>query len=121
MRTVRDVLKNKKGEICSVGPKATVFEALKLMREKEIGALMVMDESGQVFGIVSERDYAARSISSKIEGDRGRRGHDARGRHVQGEAGEHRRRLHGALYRKKVRHLPGVRRETLSASYRAAT
>ena len=57
MRTVKDLLENKKGEIYSVGPKATVFEALKIMGDKEIGALMVVDESGKVLGIASERDY----------------------------------------------------------------
>ncbi len=58
MGTVKDLLKNKKKDIYSIGPKATVFEALALMGEKEIGALMVMDESSKVLGIVSERDYA---------------------------------------------------------------
>jgi CBS domain-containing protein len=58
MRIVRDMLKNKKGDIYSIGPKATVFEALTLMGQKEVGALMVMDEVSNVVGIVSERDYA---------------------------------------------------------------
>jgi CBS domain-containing protein len=58
MRTVSDVLKSKKSDIFSIGPKATVFEALTLMGEKEVGALMVMDEASHVIGIASERDYA---------------------------------------------------------------
>jgi CBS domain-containing protein len=58
MRIVRDMLHNKKADIWSIGPKATVFEALTLMGEKEIGALMVMDEASKVLGIISERDYA---------------------------------------------------------------
>jgi len=62
MKTVRDILKNKKSEIWSVTPKAMVFEALKLMGEKEIGALMVIDEKGKVAGIISERDYARKVI-----------------------------------------------------------
>jgi CBS domain-containing protein len=58
MRIVRDMLRNKKADIHSIGPKATVFEALTLMGQKEVGALMVMDEASNVVGIVSERDYA---------------------------------------------------------------
>jgi len=63
MKTVRDVLKGKnQQEVWSVRPKATVFEALALMGEKEIGALMVIDEQGKVAGIISERDYARKVI-----------------------------------------------------------
>jgi CBS domain-containing protein len=62
MKTVRDMLKTKKKDIWSVTPKDTVFDALKLMGEKEIGALMVIDEKGKVAGIISERDYARKVI-----------------------------------------------------------
>jgi len=62
MQTVRDLLKERKKEIFSVKPKATVFEALKLMGEKEIGSVMVIDEKGKVVGILSERDYARKVI-----------------------------------------------------------
>ena len=63
MKTVKDILKNKnQKEVWSVQPKSTVFEALALMGEKEIGALMVIDEKGKVAGIVSERDYARKIV-----------------------------------------------------------
>lgn len=62
MKTVKDILKNKQGEVWSVGPKDKVFDALKLMGEKEIGALMVIDKGGKVAGIISERDYARKVI-----------------------------------------------------------
>lgn len=62
MQTVKDLLKQRKKEIFSVKPKATVFEALKIMGEKEIGSVMVMDEKGKVIGILSERDYARKVI-----------------------------------------------------------
>jgi CBS domain-containing protein len=63
MKTVKDILKNKnQKEVWSVQPKATVFEALAIMGEKEIGALMVIDEKGKVAGIISERDYARKVI-----------------------------------------------------------
>lgn len=62
MKTAREILKNKNKEIWSVTPENTVFDALKLMGEKEIGALMVMDEKSKVYGIISERDYARKVI-----------------------------------------------------------
>jgi len=62
MKTVKDLLKEKTKEVCSILPKATVFEALKIMGEREIGSLMVMDEANNVQGIVSERDYARKVI-----------------------------------------------------------
>jgi CBS domain-containing protein len=58
MKTVRDILAAKDQRVCSIHPKATVFDALKLMSEMEIGAVMVLDETGAVRGILSERDYA---------------------------------------------------------------
>ncbi len=62
MKTVKDMLKTKTKETFWISPKAMVFEALKLMGEKEIGALMVIDEKEKVVGIVSERDYARKVI-----------------------------------------------------------
>jgi CBS domain-containing protein len=61
MKTVKDILKNKSKDIYSIAPTATVFDALKLMGEKGIGALMVM-EGEEVVGIISERDYARKVI-----------------------------------------------------------
>jgi len=58
MRIVRDILNSKKShEVYSIGPKATVLDALTLMGEKMIGALMVMDGDKNVLGIITERDY----------------------------------------------------------------
>jgi len=62
MKTAKEMLKNKKKEVWSVTPKNTVFEALKIMGEKEVGALMVIDEKSKVHGIISERDYARKVI-----------------------------------------------------------
>jgi len=55
-------LKTKTKEVWSILPYATVFDALKLMGEKKIGALMVIDDKGKVAGIISERDYARKVI-----------------------------------------------------------
>jgi CBS domain-containing protein len=61
MKTVKDLLKNKEHDIWSISPNATVFEALQLIGEKEIGALIVKDGE-EVVGVVSERDYARKVI-----------------------------------------------------------
>jgi len=62
MKSVREVLKRKTKEVWSILPYATVFDALKLMGEKKIGALMVIDDKDKVAGIISERDYARKVI-----------------------------------------------------------
>jgi CBS domain-containing protein len=62
MQRVRDLLKSKTKEVWSISPKSSVFEALKIMGEKEIGALMVMDKKDKVVGIITERDYARKVI-----------------------------------------------------------
>jgi len=59
---MKDLLNSKSKELWSILPDATVFEALKLMAEKEIGALMVIDKKGKVWGIITERDYARKVI-----------------------------------------------------------
>ena len=61
MSHVRDILSAKDGKIQSISPKATVYEALEKMSEKEIGAMVVM-ENKKVVGILSERDYARKII-----------------------------------------------------------
>jgi CBS domain-containing protein len=59
MTTLRDIIRKKGGEIYSVGPDATVFEALKMMADHNTGALLVMS-GGKVDGILSERDCVRR-------------------------------------------------------------
>jgi CBS domain-containing protein len=59
MVTVRDVIRRKGGEVFSVSPDASVFEALKLMADQNTGAVLVMAD-GKVEGILSERDCARR-------------------------------------------------------------
>jgi CBS domain-containing protein len=61
MATVDMMLKNKGRAVFSLKPEATILDALKLMAEKEIGAVLVMDGDA-VKGIFSERDYARRGI-----------------------------------------------------------
>jgi len=60
-KTVRDVLDRKGRQVWAVRPEATVYSALQLMAEKEIGALLVMEDD-RPFGIFTERDYARQVI-----------------------------------------------------------
>ena len=58
---VRSLLRTKGRVIWSIGPEESVFHAITLMSEKQIGCLMVLI-GGQLAGIVSERDYARKVI-----------------------------------------------------------
>ena len=53
---INEILARKTGELWSTGPDATVFEAIQIMAERNIGALPVL-ERGRLVGIISERDY----------------------------------------------------------------
>ncbi len=55
------VLTGKSADIWSISPTASVYEAIEMMAEKQVGALPVM-ENGQLVGIISERDYARKVI-----------------------------------------------------------
>ncbi|SEA70657.1 CBS domain-containing protein [Variovorax sp. YR216] len=62
MKTVAEILKAKgSASVYSIGPSATVFEAVKLMAEKNVGALLVM-EGDRIVGVVTERDYARKVV-----------------------------------------------------------
>ena len=61
MKTVRDILNTKGHDVWCIGVENTVFEALRHMAEKEIGALVVMD-GPRLAGIISERDYARKIV-----------------------------------------------------------
>lgn len=57
MTTVAQILQEKGHSAWSISPDATVYDALRLMADKDIGALLVVEES-RLVGILSERDYA---------------------------------------------------------------
>ena len=61
MKSVKDILKTKGDDVWAVKPDDTIFDSLKLMADKEIGALLVMDDE-KLVGIVTERDYARKVI-----------------------------------------------------------
>jgi len=61
MQTVRDILKKKGPVVWFVSPDVSVYDALKLMAERNVGAVLVMVD-GRPIGILSERDYARQVI-----------------------------------------------------------
>jgi CBS domain-containing protein len=68
--TVAAILKHKGHEVASIPPSTTVAQAVEIMRDKRIGAVLVMEAADQVLGILSERDvvsslaeHGARSLS----------------------------------------------------------
>ncbi len=69
MQTMAQLLAGKGAQIWSISPDVTVFDALQLMADKDIGALVVI-ERGRPVGVVSERDYTRKVIL------RGRSSHD---------------------------------------------
>ncbi len=61
MKFVSEMLKGKGRDVWTVSPDSTVYDALQVMADKNVGALMVL-ENDQVVGVFSERDYARKVI-----------------------------------------------------------
>ena len=61
MNNVKEIIKVKGDEVFTISPNITVFEALKILADKNIGALVVTEQD-KVVGIFSERDYARKII-----------------------------------------------------------
>ena len=62
MTTVADILKSKADpSVYTMGPQASVFDAVQLMAQKNIGALLIV-EHDQVIGMLTERDYARKIV-----------------------------------------------------------
>lgn len=61
MKSLKQLLSAKGSEVFAIAPDAKVIEALKMMAQKDVGALVVM-EQGRIVGILSERDYARKVI-----------------------------------------------------------
>ena len=62
MSRVKDILSRKGGSIISVEPGTTVFNALNLMAEKNMGSVVVLTANNEFVGIVTERDYSRKVI-----------------------------------------------------------
>lgn len=61
MKPVKEVLKEKGSEVYSIAPDSSVYDAIAMMAEKEVGALLVLKDE-KLVGIISERDYTRKVI-----------------------------------------------------------
>jgi CBS domain-containing protein len=61
MKTIEQLLDNKGRDVWSVAPQDSVYDAISLMADKEVGALTVLSD-GKPVGLISERDYARKVI-----------------------------------------------------------
>jgi CBS domain-containing protein len=66
--TISEILKNKPSAVWSISPEATVFEAIQMMADKNVGALLAMIE-GKLYGVITERDYT-RKVAIKGKSSR---------------------------------------------------
>jgi CBS domain-containing protein len=107
MKRVKDILEVKGHDIWSIEPSASVYDAMKLMADKEVGALMVIERT-KLVGLISERDYARKVI---LEG-RSSRTTQVReimtGRVVCAQPEQNIEECMVVMTEKRVRHLPVI-------------
>jgi CBS domain-containing protein len=65
MATVADIVGTKGCEVVSVGTCATVLDATKIMNERHIGSVLVLDQEGAIAGIMTERDLLSRVLAAE--------------------------------------------------------
>ena len=107
MKLVKHLLDAKGRHIISISPEASVFDAIKLMADKAIGSLIVMDDDNLV-GIVTERDYA-RKVIIKGRSSKGTKVSDIMTTQVMTAASDHTvNDCMELMTKKKIRHLPVV-------------
>ncbi len=105
MKTVEYVLEAKGRDVWSISPDASVYNAIELMAEKEVGALLVL-EAGKMVGIVSERDYT-RKVILKGRASKDTPVRDIMTTHViYTHAGETVENCMALMTAKRIRHLP---------------
>jgi CBS domain-containing protein len=69
MAVVRDLLNRKGTNIVSVAPTATVLEAARLMNDRSVGGVLVVDDAGALLGIFTERDILRRVVAAGLPPD----------------------------------------------------
>ena len=112
MKTVKQLLESKSHGLCTIGPDARVFDALKLMAEKDVGALLVV-ENDKLVGILSERDYARKMIL------RGKSSHDTPVKEIMTERvicvqpSRTTDECMALMTEKRIRHLPVIENDKL--------
>ena len=108
MKLVKHLLDAKGRHIISIQPDASVFDAIKLMADKAIGSLVVMDDDENLVGIVTERDYA-RKVIIKGRSSADTRVAEIMTANVMTAASDHTvNKCMELMTEKKIRHLPVV-------------
>lgn len=112
MKPVSEILRQQPGALWHVRPDDTVFDALKLLAEHEIGALVVMDGS-KLVGVISERDYT-RKVALQGRNSRETRVEDIMTRQVV-TVGPHTgtKQCMAMMSERRIRHLPVVDGDTV--------
>jgi CBS domain-containing protein len=112
VKPVSELLKKRSNTLWHVRPDDTVFDALKLLAEREVGAVMVMDH-GKLVGVLSERDYT-RKIALQGKSSKETKVADIMTKNVFVVTPETRTRTCMALMsEKRIRHLPVVDGDTV--------
>lgn len=107
MRTVQDILRTKGTAVWSVAPDTTVYDALRLMAEKNIGAVLVLEEDC-IAGVLSERDLA-RKVALQGRTPQETLASDIMSRRVVGvRPGQTVEECMAIMTEKRIRHLPVV-------------
>jgi len=112
MKTLKQLLEAKGREVYTIEPGARVFDALKMMADKGVGALMVT-EGGRIAGVVSERDYARKVILH------GKSSHELQvrdimtGKVITVHPGQSVEECMALMTEKRIRHLPVTEGERL--------
>lgn len=112
MKTVRQLLQAKGSQIYDIAPQARVFDALKLMADRQVGALLVI-ENGKLVGVISERDYARKVILH------GKSSYDIpvheimTGKVITVQPGQTVQECMALMTEKRIRHLPVMENERL--------
>ena len=69
MPVVRDLLARKGTDVVSITPSASVLEAARLMNDRSVGGLVVVDEAGALLGIFTERDILRRVVAANLSAE----------------------------------------------------
>ena len=112
MKPVSELLRQREGTLWHARPDDTVFQALQLLAEYEVGALMVMDR-GKLVGVLSERDYT-RKIALQGRSSKDTRVSDIMTREVLTVTpATGTRKCMALMSEKKIRHLPVIDGDTV--------
>lgn len=104
---IKKLLDEKGHEVYSTSPDATVYDALKLMAEKEIGALVVLEKE-KLVGILSERDYARKVILKGKKSKRSQVRDIMTTKVIQARPNQKVRKCLNLMMKNRVRHMPVV-------------